>query len=102
LSAPPKENPRVSELSLDKQKPPEALAQLLANCLLRVPSAVSYLMAFKKQRYLSAEFGTSFGTACVQDFTSSLGCHARTETVAVFANQVRWLKCAFHRRLRQV
>lgn len=35
--------------------------------------------------------------ARIQDLAASFGGHARTEAVAAFANQVRWLIGAFHR-----
>jgi hypothetical protein len=35
-------------------------------------------------------------TAAVQDDAAVFGGHARTETVAAFANKVAWLVCAFH------
>jgi hypothetical protein len=34
---------------------------------------------------------------CVDDLAASFGCHARTETVAAFADEVTRLKGAFHR-----
>lgn len=36
-------------------------------------------------------------TTCVDDFTARFGCHACTETVAAFADEVARLKGAFHR-----
>ena len=46
---------------------------------------------------LGAQRFPALGAACVQDLSASLGGHARTKAVAPFADQVRRLKCAFHR-----
>jgi hypothetical protein len=46
---------------------------------------------------LGRELVTAFGATCGQNKTTALGRHARTETMATLAHQVRRLKCAFHR-----
>ena len=48
-------------------------------------------------RVLRAQFLTALSTTCVQDFTASFSSHARAETVAPFAHEVRRLVGAFHR-----
>ena len=64
--------------------------------LLRVPPAVPILWG--DRRRLRAQRLPAFCAARVQDFAASFGCHARTEAVAVFANQVRRLECTFAHR----
>jgi hypothetical protein len=55
--------------------------------------------AYRKE--LGRQFLAAFGAARGQNQTAAFGSHARTETVAAGANEVRRLKSALHRGLHQ-